>query len=140
MSMDDIEHIIVLMLENRSFDHMLGGLKSVMPELDGIDPDHPGSNSDAAIPYHQEPNALRVLANDPKHEHVDVMAQLEPDVGTPNGGFIRDFARAFPRSTSTERAQVMAYFPPASLPATHTLARSFTVCDRWFSSLPGPTW
>ncbi|HMF17063.1 MAG TPA: alkaline phosphatase family protein, partial [Gemmataceae bacterium] len=34
----------------------------------------------------------------------------------------------------------MGYFADGDLPALHALAKSFTVCDRWFSSVPGPTW
>jgi phospholipase C len=34
----------------------------------------------------------------------------------------------------------MGYYPLDFLPALHTLARNFTICDHWFSSLPGPTW
>jgi N-acetylmuramoyl-L-alanine amidase len=39
---DPIEHVVVLMLENRSFDHMLGGLRRVFSDLDGVDPTNPG--------------------------------------------------------------------------------------------------
>jgi phospholipase C len=34
----------------------------------------------------------------------------------------------------------MGYFPRGHLPALHPLAENFAVCDRWFSSVPGPTW
>jgi phospholipase C len=34
----------------------------------------------------------------------------------------------------------MKYFADGELPALHALAKKFAVCDRWFSSLPGPTW
>ena len=35
---------------------------------------------------------------------------------------------------------VVGYYPPGFLPALHPLARHFTICDHWFSSVPGPTW
>jgi len=35
---------------------------------------------------------------------------------------------------------VMGYYPLDFLPALHTLGREFTICDRWFASMPGPTW
>lgn len=133
---DPIEHVIVLMLENRSFDHMLGGLE-VELGLDGVFPpgQPPRFNKDAAgTAYPQIAGAGRTTRFDPRHELRHVTAQL----AGANEGFVDDFARAYPSSESSDRAEVMKYH--ADLPALHTLARNFTVCDRWFSSVPGPTW
>ena len=47
MPTDPIKHVVVLMLENHSFDQMLGGLKAVIPDVDGVDPAAPGQNTDA---------------------------------------------------------------------------------------------
>ena len=44
--LDKLEHIVVLMMENRSFDHMLGSLKAVNPKIDGVDPQNPFTNPD----------------------------------------------------------------------------------------------
>ena len=44
---DPIRHVIVLMMENRSFDHMLGALQAFNPDIDGVDPQKPGVNLDA---------------------------------------------------------------------------------------------
>jgi phospholipase C len=57
-----------------------------------------------------------------------------------NSGFVEDFARAYPLSPAQDRAEIMKYFADGQLPALHALAKNFAVCDRWFSSLPGPTW
>jgi phospholipase C len=70
------------------------------------------------------------------HETPNVLNQLDDG----NGRFVKDYARAYPMTSHTERAQVMAVHGPGALPAFHALARSFAVCDRWFSSVPGPTW
>ena len=43
---DPIKHVILLILENHSFDQMLGSLKSIFPELDGIDIGAPHYNAD----------------------------------------------------------------------------------------------
>src|SRR5262249_40736024 len=53
---------------------------------------------------------------------------------------VRDFAETYPHSTREERTQVMRYHALDSLPALHTLARHFLVCDHWYASVPGPTW
>ena len=73
---------------------------------------------------------------DPHHEVDHVKAQLQGH----NGGFVRDFADSFPNSTATARQFIMGYYPLDFLPALHALGRDFTICDHWFSSLPGPTW
>jgi phospholipase C len=125
------------MMENRSFDHILGGLASVIPGLDGVDPLHPHVNYDAAgTPYFQSPSEIRQTTSDPKHEHANVVVQL----ANHNGGFVQDFISAYPTSTTQDRQQIMDYFPADFLPGLHSLAHDFTVCDRWYASVPGPTW
>jgi len=44
--LDKLQHIVVLMMENRSFDHMLGSLKAVDTRIDGITPADPYGNPD----------------------------------------------------------------------------------------------
>ena len=58
------------------------------------------------------------------------------------GQFINDYAAEypFPKSTVQERQEIMGYYPLDFLPALHSLGREYAVCDRWFSSVPGPTW
>ena len=135
---DPIRHVIVLMLENRSFDQILGAMQEVYPDLDGVKGGGPPrSNRDAdGQPVEQAPVAGARMKDDPKHELPNALHQLEDD----NGNFVLDFAKAYPHSAKDERRQIMAYFPLDKLPALHALAREFTVCDRWFSSLPGSTW
>src|SRR5688500_4843616 len=135
---DPIRHVVVLMLENRSFDQMLGAMQEVYPDLDGVPPGAPPrSNRDVdGEPIEQAPLAAGRMKGDPKHELPNALHQLEVD----NGNFVMDYAKSYPRSDKDERRQIMAYFPLDALPALHTLAREFTVCDRWFSSLPGATW
>ena len=133
-----IKHVIVLMLENRSFDHMLGGLSKAIPDLDGVPTNGTiWSNSDPdGTSYGQVGGAALALRYDPKHELQHVLNQLRGD----NQGFVDDFARAYPLSQQSDRAEIMKYHAEDALPALHTLAKNFAVCDKWFSSLPGPTW
>ena len=135
---DPIKHVIVLMLENRSFDQMLGSLQSVYPDLDGTEGGGPRrTNPDRdGKPIAQEPTAVSKMKGDPRHEIHNALFQL----GNDNGNFVLDYANSYPNASEEERRQVMAYFPLDSLPALHALARQFRVCDRWFSSIPGATW
>lgn len=136
---DPIRHVIHLMLENRSFDHFLGAV----PGVDGVNEADPYANLEgpgSAVRYEQRPGAVRKMKPDPRHDHVNVMRQMDPGNGLPAmGGFVWDLALAKPKARAAF-PQVMAYFGLGELPAIHQLAQAFTVCDRWFSSVPGPTW
>src|SRR5262249_33930639 len=111
---DPIRHVILLIMENRSFDHMMGGLATVLPGLDGVDPQSPRVNYDpAGKRFYQAPTEERQTANDPKHDHEDVVMQLQNQ----NGGFVKDFVQAYPAATGQDRQQVMDYFPAGFLPA-----------------------
>lgn len=136
---DPIKHIVVLMLENHSFDQILGWTKSLYPNLEGVDETHPWSNPDypdASAKVDQAPTTEMSTRLDPRHDHVDVLDQIANNCG----GFVEDFARAYPTSNRNDRAQIMGYYPKGALPVIHTLAEHFTICDQWYSSMPGPTW
>jgi len=132
---DPIEHVIVLMLENRSFDHMLGGLADEL-HLDGVSAAAPPrfNVDDDGTRYQQTGNASRSIKYDPHHELRHVKTQM----ASGNSGFVQDFSRSYPESQHADRAEVMKFH--SDLPALHTLARNFAVCDHWFASVPGPTW
>lgn len=116
---------------------MLGCLKDAYPDLDGVDPSEPRSNKDpAGKAYFQAPTTERQMLLDPHHEVPHVATQLAEG----NSGFVADFVSAFPDSSEEARQFIMGYYPADFLPALHPLAREFTICDHWHSSLPGPTW
>jgi phospholipase C len=141
---DPIEHVVVLMLENRSFDHMLGAL----PGIGALDMSKPPVLRDAhGTPFRVNDTPLDALSGfgphaDFDHEHPAVMRQLNIDTATDTprmDGFLQsndDYA-SFP---AARLMQALAVFPDGGLPVLHTLAKQFLVCNNWFSSLPGPTW
>ena len=135
---DPIKHVVLLMFENHSFDQMLGSFKDIYPGLDGVDPAQPGVNRDTAgNEYSQVPTTERQMELDPHHEVDHVRAQLADH----NGGFVKDLALSYTtQCTAAQFGYVMGYFPLDFLPALHRVARDFTIGDRWFSSVPGPTW
>ena len=137
-AIDEIKHVVVLILENHSFDQMLGCLNKVWPDLDGIDETRSNAD-DTGAQFRQTESRERQMPLDPHHEVEHVAMQLENG----NGGFVRNFVYSHPgppQPSATDRQWVMSYYPLDFLPALHPLGRNFTVCDRWFSSLPGPTW
>jgi phospholipase C len=134
MADDPIEHVVVLMLENRSFDHILGGTPKMRAQYDLS-----GSNKYGRKTYNQQPGAARQVPNDPVHATSDVLVQLGGNGGIPpNGGFVSNYAQACPQLA--DPAEVMRFHDGGTLPAIHALANAFTVCDHWHASVPGPTW
>jgi len=122
------------MLENSSFDRMMG----VLPGVDGVDPAHIHSNADfpSGQPIAQSETTSRTMGIDPQHELDDTIHQMDG----PCLGFVENFARHNPTSSPSARSGIMAYYPADFLPVLHGLAREFAVCNRWFSSVPGNTW
>jgi phospholipase C len=135
---DPIKHVVLLLLENRSFDQMLGCFQETYPNLDGIDKNAPARvNSDGVKQYQQIPTTTEQMPVDPRHETVHVATQLQDG----NSGFVRNFAEYYGVTASDEDRQlIMSYYPLMFLHALHRMARDFTICGRWFSSVPGPTW
>jgi phospholipase C len=134
---DPIKHVVLLMLENHSFDQMLGGLQTAGMEIDGVNANSRRVNyDDNGKAFYQEETRERQMILDPQHDVDHVAIQLQDN----NGGFVKDFARATPNATDTAKQFIMGYYPAGFLPALHALAGEYRVCDQWFSSVPGPTW
>jgi phospholipase C len=153
-----IEHVFVLMLENRAFDHMFGlsGITGV--DIQGnptsINGANPALNTNidptTMLPVGVSTPAdfqLKGIDVDPGHEFPDVLTCLggagavyNPVPGgyppINNSGFIQNYLN----SGSSLPSRIMRCFDPAQLPVLNALAGEFTLCDNWFSSLPGPTW
>jgi len=132
---DPIKHVVLLMMENHSFDQMLGCFKEKYPDLEGAGPAHTNADAQGKV-YAQVPTSELQMTCDPNHDHSDVMEQLAHN----NGGFIQNFMKTYPTITEDDRQNIMGYYPRGFLPALHALAEDFLICDHWFSSLPGPTW
>jgi phospholipase C len=137
---DGIEHVVLLLLENHSFDQMLGSMQQAFPDVDGVTPELAATRSNLTLEklaIYQHATTERQMAFDPHHEHANVMTQIQDR----NSGFVRDFQSAYKSQLSHADLQdVMGYYPLDFLPALHRLGREFTICDRWFASMPGPTW
>jgi phospholipase C len=139
-----IEHLIVLMMENRSFDHMLGFAKSDAWPIDGLTGNETcdSSNGGPEVPVTEDARFSGDYNADPGHAFTHVNMQIFGNSGgTPNGplmrGFVKDYALI--SNSNAEAPNVMKCFSPQRLPVLTTLAQNYAVCDRWFSSVPGPT-
>jgi phospholipase C len=147
-SFDNVEHFIVLMLENRSFDHMLGfsGIKGI-DGLSGQEFNFANATDATDGKFTVTPDAAQVMTPDPPHEFEDIKMQLtgrrdgDYSVRTniKNNGFIRSYRESADHIPPNPQ-RVMNCFNERTLPILTTLAKNYAVCDRWFASLPGPTW
>eukprot|EP01114_Cavostelium_apophysatum_P021828 TRINITY_DN771_c1_g1_i2.p1 TRINITY_DN771_c1_g1~~TRINITY_DN771_c1_g1_i2.p1 ORF type:complete len:480 (+),score=98.93 TRINITY_DN771_c1_g1_i2:130-1569(+) len=137
-----IKHVVVLMLENRSFDHMLGFLKqSLNPEIDGLT----GTESNPINPFDTESPSVFVsddapyVTLDPGHSFGDATQQIyggpEHPENRPMNGFLANGLSVDP----VRGRDVLKAFNRTWVPAISTLVQEFAVFDRWYSSMPGPT-
>ena len=142
-----IEHIVVLMFENRSFDHMFGCRYDWPEGLLNAPEGQPWANLDPLNGLAHTPTCdadFYDLFEDPGHEPADVHAQLEEGslgsapAGSKNLGFVQNFRDKHPQATDAGR--IMRCFDRGKFVAFSTLADHFTVCSQWYSSVPGPTW
>ncbi len=155
-----IKHVVVLMLENRSFDHMFGFAAApagqTIENLVGknlsnlLNPAKPESaNNPKILAKKTAPFAVHDKEG-PSHSFNGTNVQLCDDRSGPsaqhlikNNGFVRNYKDHLLQSTHTvdksNLAEVMKSFSPTQLPAINALARDFCLCDHWFCEVPGPT-
>lgn len=144
--LDNLKHIVVLMMENRSFDHMLGFMKQQVPGIDGLNGAE--SNPDTATPPQNvtvQPTAAAQAELDPDPDHSWQGTNLQifgnsqgTDDGSPKmQGFVKSYFTK--RQDVNHSHNIMNCFSPGNLPVLTYLAQKYAVCDRWFASLPGPT-
>jgi phospholipase C len=141
--LDSLKHIVVLMMENRSFDHMLGGLKAQDSRIDGLtgnesNPDTTG----ALVKVLPQAEFQSQLDPDPDHHFPAVDLQIfngdTSDARVPTmQGFVKSYFNQ--QHNVAHSAKIMYYFPPEKLPILTTLATEFAVFNGWFASIPGPT-
>jgi phospholipase C len=134
-----IDHIVVLMLENRSFDHMLGylSLEGGRDDVDGLRDEFANDHDGRGYPVrHLETTAI---PDDPDHCGASVDRQVG---GGAMNGFVASYADTLSRHgvPDADPGRVMGYYNAADVPVYDHLARHFAICDRWFSSVPGATW
>ncbi|WP_433177363.1 alkaline phosphatase family protein [Actinoallomurus sp. CA-150999] len=161
-----VEHVVVLMLENRSFDHMLGWLYTdqgnvsasgqMFEGLTGTESNPNGNQGKVTVSRIDgtAPGAYFMPGADPDEGYAATNKQLfgTPTPATPapaatNDGFVTDYANTLalrhrqgrPVYPGTTAADIMGCFTPQALPVLSGLARGFAVADHWFASVPTET-
>ncbi len=163
-NLGSVDHIVVLMLENRSFDHMLGFLYAEQGNIsrsgapfEGLtgkerNTDQNGKPvvvSQAAV---SRPSLYFLPGADPGEGYAATNSQLYGEVGPSapptNSGFVTNYAATLAWQSrdpswsvlpGTMPAEIMVMFTPETLPVLSALAKGFAVCDQWFASVPTET-
>ncbi len=159
-----IDHVVVLMLENRSFDQMLGYLYTERGNvsLDGSayegltgqehNPGADGRRVPVSPAQPGRPYLYYLPGADPGEGFVNTNDQLfgnDAGAGTAtNDGFVTNYSQTLtweardPRWSvvpGTVAEDIMTMFSPEQLPVLSALARGYAVCDHWFASVPTET-
>lgn len=137
-----IKTLVVIVMENRSFDHVLGWLKSTRPDIDGLT----GKESNKVSL--SDPNSREVFVSDdalfidwdPGHSFQAIREQIfgsnETDGKQP---LMNGFAQQAESMEENKSRTVMSGFKPDRVPVYTALANEFAVFDRWFASVPAST-
>jgi len=161
-----IKHVVQLILENRSFDHMLGFLYAdtgnVSPSgqpFDGLtgaewNPDDTGRQVQVYKIAAGTADTYLSPGADPGEGYQNTNYQLfstddpAPGAVPTNQGFVLNFKSAIASDIAnkytdtiagTVPSQIMGMYTPDLLPVLSGLAKGFAVCDRWFASAPTMT-
>lgn len=140
--LDGIDHFVVLMLENRSFDSLFGRLYSGRSDFNGLNgtESNPwGTNGTFSVWNGGAPSETCLPDPDPGELFDDINQQIFGGQ-TPQGtATMSGFALNYAKNAGDPR-NIMHYFRPEQIPALSALAKSYAVCDEWYASAPCQTW
>jgi phospholipase C len=124
-SAPQIEHIVVVMMENRSFDHLFGWLPNSNGKQAGLQfPNKAGGTNPT---WELAPDFTGCSYPDPDHSYAGGRVEV-------NGGKMNGFL--MPESNGLN---AVGYYREQDLPFRAALARNYTTCDHYFPSILGPT-
>jgi phospholipase C len=156
-ALNKINHVVVLMLENRSFDNLLGQLYPASATFNGLtgtetNPDPQGGAIQAwNQPGGTDSATMTIPDPDPGEEWTDINQQIcgsqtysPPPAGSQMSGFVANYVYQGTLPDNADKhyvaRDIMHYFTPDQVPVLSTLARRFAVSDAWYASAPCQTW
>jgi phospholipase C len=136
----DIEHVVILIQENRSFDHYFGSYRGVRGFSDAsmaFQQPNPSNTASAPIgtllPFHLDTTTTNAACtHDISHEWV-------PQHQSWNNGAMDGFVTSRLGINANDAVLSMGYYKRTDLPYYYALADAFTICDNYFCSVIGPT-
>jgi phospholipase C len=128
------DHLVVLMMENHSFDNLLGALSLTRPEVDGLTFDSTGKAQNSNPGVNHMPAQVHSFPVPNTAQATNITQNWKATHQQVNGGAMDGFVR------SSGALEPMGYYTPEVLPFAYSLANAFTVANRWFASAPAPTY
>ena len=128
------DHIVVVMMENHSFDNLLGALPRSQPSVDGLTFNSAGEATNSNPGTGATPPEVAAFALPNTAQAKNVSQSWKATHEQINGGLMNGFVQ------SVGAVEPMGYYTPEVLPFAYSLASTFTVANRWFCSVPGPTY
>jgi phospholipase C len=131
-----IEHVILLMFENRSFDNLLGAFFPGQKNRGGVPTgwSNPYQGNNVAAWQAPAGSAAQTIPYpDPNELFLNMQAQI-------NGGAMNGFVTDYATVSGATPANIMQYYLAANVPVTYALAMAYAVSDTYFASGPVQTW
>jgi phospholipase C len=136
----DIDHVVILIQENRSFDHYFGSYKGVKGYNDqsaAFQQPYPGNTSNAPagvlLPFHLDTTKTNAACTH------DISHDWLPQHQSWNSGAMDGFVTSRIPINATDAVLVMGYYTRADLPYYYAAADAFTLCDNYFCPVIGPS-
>nr|WSZ13275.1 phospholipase C, phosphocholine-specific [Streptomyces canus] len=134
-TIEDVEHVVVLMQENRSFDHYFGSLRGVR----GFGDPRPVTLENGKSVWHQtDKNGKEILPFRPEADDLGLQFIQDLPHGW-NDGHAAFNGGKYDKWVPNKSSTTMAYLTREDIPFHYALADSFTICDAYHCSFIGST-
>ncbi|WP_027729682.1 phospholipase C, phosphocholine-specific [Variovorax paradoxus] len=140
-TIQDVKHVVILMMENRSFDHYFGTMRGVrgfgeritIPLASGKSVMFQSDGTKDITPFHLDPATMNAMRfGDTPHEYSDSQLAWRQ-------GMMDHWPQDKKTSKRPNSWATMGYFTRADIPFQYQLADAFTLCDGYHCSVSGPT-
>ena len=136
----DIEHVVILIQENRSFDHYFGsygGVRGFSEQSSAFQQPDPANTTDSPagvlLPFHLDTSQVNAACTH------DITHDWLPQHQSWNNGAMDGFVSSRLAINSSDAILTMGYYTRADIPFYYAVAGAFTICDNYFCSVIGPS-
>src|ERR1700751_393785 len=139
-TLNDIDHVVILIQENRSFDHYFGsyrGVRGFSDQSAAFQQPYPGNTTNpptgVLLPFHLDTTKTNAACTH------DITHDWVPQHQSWNSGAMNGFVTSRLPINANDAVLSMGYYTRADLPYYYAVADAFTLCDNYCCSVIGPT-
>lgn len=136
----DIDHVVILIQENRSFDHYFGsyrGVRGFSDQSAAFQQPDPANTTNpplgSLLPFHLDSSATNAACTH------DITHDWVPQHQSWDNGAMDGFVTSRLNINPNDAVLTMGYYTRADIPYYYAVADAFTICDNYFCSVIGPT-